>query len=86
MRNENTETTATIAERFGNCHNPVLRWTPGDYETLRIKSGLTPCDEGEETVREFMGVDDFCDMAGDCTPDTELTDGEWEAVLKYMAE
>lgn len=84
MTNENT--TATIGERFGNKHDPVLRWTPGKYDTLRIESRHTPCDDGEENVREFAHVYDFCTMAGDCSPETELTDSEWAEVLRLMAE
>lgn len=46
MTNENT--TATIGERFGNKHDPVLRWTPGKYDTLRIESRHTPSPKGKE--------------------------------------
>lgn len=82
---DNNETTETIAERFGNRHNPVLRWTPGVRDTLRIESRFTPCSDGEQDVCEFVDVCDFCDAAGYCTPDTALTDAEWLSVLDGMA-
>ena len=79
-------TTETIGERFPNCHNPALKWIPGHAETLRIESALTPNDEGVETVCEFAHVFDFCDCAGECSPDTELTDAEWLDILTGMVE
>ena len=75
----------TIGERFPDCHTPELRWRPGERDTLHIESGLTPCSEGEVTVCEFADVADFCDMAGECSPDTMLTDAEWQSVLEFLA-
>lgn len=78
--------TATISERFGNAHNPALKWIPGKPETLHIESALTPNNEGETTVMEFAGVDDFCERLGECNPDTEMTDTEWQNALAMLAE
>ena len=76
----------SIGDRFPLCHNPELRWRPGDYDSLHIESGLNPLSDGEETVVQFTDVYDFCDRAGDCDPDTILTDAEWDAVLRFMTE
>ena len=56
----------------------------GDYETLHICSGLTPCDDNEEDVCSFMGVGDFCTAAGVCDEETVITDDEWAVVLRGM--
>ena len=76
----------SIGDRFPPCHDPELRWIPGDYDSIHIESGLNPLSDGEETVCKFIGVDDFCERAGDCSPETILTDAEWSAVLRSMAE
>lgn len=76
----------TIGERFGNRHNPALKWIPGRPETLHIESALTPNNEGEETVRVFAGVGDFCEYLGECDEDTVMTDAEWQSVLVQLAQ
>ena len=78
--------TDSIGNRFPSCHNPELRWIPGNYDSLHIESGLTPLSDGEKSVMQFLDVHDFCDRAGDCDPDTVLTDAEWRAVLRFMAQ
>lgn len=75
----------SIGDRFPPCHNPELRWIPGDYDSLHISSGLHPLDDGEETVCKFEDVGDFCVCAGSCSPDTVLTDAQWHDILAYMA-
>ena len=75
----------SIGDRFPPCHNPELRWRPGDYESLHIESGLHPLDDDEATVCGFQHVEDFCERAGDCSPKTILTDAEWRDLLRHMA-
>lgn len=75
----------SIGDRFPPCHNPELRWRPGDYESLHIESGLHPLDDAEVTVCGFQNVEDFCDRAGDCSPKTILTDAEWRDLLRHIA-
>lgn len=77
-------TTKTIGERFGNSHNPCLTRNNETGE-LYIQSKFSCCDY-ETIICEFGGVDDFCDGAGDCSPDTELTDAEWDSILAGMAD
>ena len=85
-RYADAKTGESIGDRFPPCHNPELRWMPGDYDSVHIESGLNPLADGEVAVRAFQGVDDFCDFAGACSPDTILTDAEWEKVLRLMVE
>ena len=74
----------TINERVNNhqCHNPVLRFVRGDYESVRVTSGLIEANDGEEDVELSECPDGgfLAEVFGDGM-DEPISDDDWKSIL-----
>lgn len=76
-------TTQTVAEWFGNHHNPCLT-RHNETGKLEIQSEFSVADY-ETIITKFFSLGEFCTAVGECSPDDELTENEWSEILAWMA-